>query len=218
MFVVPRTSLCRFRYIEVPLKLVMQFQLSLTHCRSPVEWPKTSKRLRIYHASYLVIQNTMEDAKNKSLWTKTNTESARMARGLLFSNSQQNFSVSLSSFWQRNCLDFFIKWTLVWVLSVCRSHDISISLEKRLQVNEQLNVVYSRLSAPGSLRDKYINNSNLPIKLYRYLPLRSSPKYKHTSRNRANQQRIQATTWPQEGEAGQEYFLCLSYKETFTIF
>ena len=36
---------------------------------------KTSKRLRIYHApcsisSYLVIQNTMKDAKNKSLWTK----------------------------------------------------------------------------------------------------------------------------------------------------
>ena len=61
---------------------------------------------------------------------KTNTESARMARGLLFSNSQQIFSVSLASFWQRSVLDFFITWALAWVLSVIRSHDTSISLEK----------------------------------------------------------------------------------------
>ena len=161
-------------------------------------------------SSYLVIQNTMKDAKNQSLWTKTNTVS-KDGKGTFVVKFSTKLP-SLYSLWKRSFRHIFITWTLVWVLSVSRSHDISISLEKRLQVNEQLNVVYSRLSVPGSLRDKYINNSNLPIKLYRYLPLRSSPKYKHTSRNRANQQRIQATTWPQEGGARQQYSLCLFYK------
>ena len=145
----------------------MQFQLSLTDCRSPVEWPKTSKRLRIHHASYLVIQNTMEDAKNKSLWTKTNTESARMARGPLFSNSQQKFSVSLSSFWQRNFLDFFITWALVWVLSVSRSHDISISLEKDCKLTSSW--TWTTLRTNTSIIQTY-------MEIYRYLPLKSSPK------------------------------------------
>ena len=58
--------------------------------------------------------------------------------------------LSLYSFWERSFLHNFITWALVWVLSVSRSHDISISLEKGLQVNEQLNVVYSRLSVSGS--------------------------------------------------------------------
>ena len=38
--------------------------------------------------------------------------------------------LSLSSFWERSFLHDFITWALVWVLSVSRSHDISISLEK----------------------------------------------------------------------------------------
>ena len=58
--------------------------------------------------------------------------------------------LNLSSFGERSFLHNFITWALVWVLSVSRSHDISISLEKGLQVNEQLNVVYSRLSVPES--------------------------------------------------------------------
>ena len=58
--------------------------------------------------------------------------------------------ISLSSFWERRFLHNFITWALVWVLSVSRSHDISISLEKGMQVNEQLNVVYSMLSVSVS--------------------------------------------------------------------
>ena len=38
--------------------------------------------------------------------------------------------LSLYSFWERSFLHNFITWALVWVLSVSRSHDISISLEK----------------------------------------------------------------------------------------